>query len=149
VVTIRRAALDESAAVAAVYIRSREASVPAIPPSIHDDDDVRHHFATVVLPTREVWVAVDPDDGIVGFLALHDGWVDHLYLEPGRTGQGLGTQLLDLAKERRPEGIDLWAFQSNVGARRFYERHGFGAVRMTDDDNEEGAPDVLYRWPAP
>ena len=37
-------------------------------------------------------------------------------------------------------------FQKNEGARRFYERHGFTAVEWTDGDNEEGAPDVRYRW---
>ena len=129
-----------------VYLRSRHASVPAIPPSVHDDDDVRRYFATVVLPGREVWVLDDGDAAIVGLLVLADGWIDHLYLDPGWTGHGLGSRVLDLAKERRPSGLDLWAFQSNLGARRFYERHGFVAVRMTDGDNEEGAPDVLYRW---
>lgn len=31
-----------------------------------------------------------------------------------------------------------------VGA--FYERHGFVEVRRTPGDNEEGEPDILYRW---
>ena len=62
------------------------------------------------------------------------------------TGRGIGSALLDHAKARRPDGLDLWAFQSNTGARRFYERHGFVAVAETDGDNEEGAPDVRYRW---
>jgi GNAT superfamily N-acetyltransferase len=149
VVELRRATAVDARAVADVYLRSRHAAVPAIPPSAHDDDDVRDHFATLVLPEREVWVADDPEAGIIGLLVLHDGWLDHLYLAPGQTGRGLGSRLLDLAKHRRPDGLELWAFQSNVDARRFYERHGFGAVRMTEDDNEEGAPDVLYRWPAP
>ena len=91
----------------------------------------------------------DGATGIIGLLVLHDSWVDHLYLEPGWTGQGHGTRLLDLAKQERPDGLDLWAFQSNTGARRFYERHGFVAVAMTEGDNEEGAPDVRYRWPRP
>ena len=54
-----------------------------------------------------------------------------------------------MAKRERPQGLQLWAFQSNTGARRFYERHGFVEVRRTDGrDNEEGAPDVLYRYRA-
>jgi len=33
------------------------------------------------------------------------------------------------------------------GARRFYERHGFRAIHLTDGrDNEEKMPDVRYRW---
>jgi GNAT superfamily N-acetyltransferase len=145
VTEIRRARLDEAAVVGELYWRAREAAVPDIPPSVHPHDDVLDHFATVVLPQRDTWLGVDGDD-VVGFIALEPGWVDHLYVEPHRTGQGIGTALLDLAKREQPAGLDLWAFQSNSGARRFYERHGFVAVAFTDGDNEEGAPDVRYRW---
>ena len=142
---IRRADPSEASAIGDLYWRAREAAVPAIPPSVHDRDDVLDHFATVVLPQRDTWVAAD-DAGIVGFLVLEPGWVDHLYLEPSRTGQGVGSHLLDHAKEVQPDGLDLWAFRSNTGARRFYERHGFVAVAFTEGDNEEGAPDVRYHW---
>ena len=106
---------------------------------------MRDWFRDVVLPTRDVVVA-ERDGEIVGLLVLDGDWVNQLYVAPGCTGEGVGTTLLDAAKERRPGGLDLWTFQSNVGARRFYERHGFVAVTMTDGDNEEGAPDVQYRW---
>jgi GNAT superfamily N-acetyltransferase len=145
-VEIRPASTDDARAVADLYLRSRHASVPAIPPSVHPDDDVRVHFATTVLPTCETWVT-EEDGVLVGLLVLHESWVDHLYVEPGRTGRGIGTALLDHAKARRPAGLDLWAFQSNTGARRFYERHGFVAVTETEGDTEEGEPDVRYRWP--
>ena len=128
-----------------MYLRSRQAAVPAIPPSVHADDDVRAHFAGTVLPNAETWVA-EEDGVVVGLLVLDGPWIDHLYLEPEVTGRGIGSALLDQAKARRPDGLDLWAFQSNTRARRFYERHGFVAVAETDGDNEEGAPDVRYRW---
>ena len=79
-------------------------------------------------------------------MVVDDGWVDQLYVDPTYAGRGLGAQLLDVAKVHSPEGLHLWAFQSNAGARRFYERHGFDSVAMTDGDNEEGAPDVQYEW---
>jgi len=145
VIEIRPATQDEAPAVADLYWRAREAAVPAIPPSVHDVDDVHDHFATTVLPHRDTWVAVE-DDAIVGLLVLEPGWVDHLYLEPSRTGEGIGTQLLDHAKRLHRDGLDLWAFRSNTGARRFYERHGFVAVAFTEGDNEEGQPDVRYHW---
>jgi GNAT superfamily N-acetyltransferase len=63
------------------------------------------------------------------------------------TGSGVGTALLDWAKELRPEGLRLTTFESNVGARRFYDRHGFRVVGGTDGDNEEGAPDLHLAWP--
>jgi ribosomal protein S18 acetylase RimI-like enzyme len=57
----------------------------------------------------------------------------------------LGGRLVDLAKRRRPRGLGLWTFQVNEPARRFYERHGFGAVERTDGRrNEEREPDVRY-----
>jgi GNAT superfamily N-acetyltransferase len=144
-VNIRRARIDESDGVADVLIRSREASIPAIPPPVHSEDEVRDWCRRIVLPEREVWVAAT-DEGIVAVLVLHDDWVDQLYVAPEHTGHGIGTTLLDLAKAVRPAGLQLWAFQSNSGARRFYERHGFTAQEETDGDNEEGAPDVRYTW---
>jgi ribosomal protein S18 acetylase RimI-like enzyme len=144
--TPRRARQDEARAVADLWLRSRKASVPANPPTIHDDDDVREHFATVVLPEQEVWVIDRAGSEIVALMALSGGSVQDLHVDPDWTGQGLGSILIDLAKERSPGGLELWTFQSNAGARRFYERHGFTVAAMTDDENEEKAPDVLYRW---
>jgi GNAT superfamily N-acetyltransferase len=133
-------------AVADVWLRSRYASIPAIPPPAHSDDEVREWFASVVVPRRELWV-IEVDEGLVALMVIDDGWLAQLYVHPEWTGRGLGSRLLNLAKELHPNGLDLWTFQSNVGARRFYERHGFAALEATDGANEEGAPDVHYHWP--
>jgi GNAT superfamily N-acetyltransferase len=143
---LRRATQEEAGTVADLWLRSRKHSFPANPAGIHDDDDVRNYFATVVLPEQEVWV-LERDGVIVALMTLSEGWVEHLHVEPGLTGGGLGSRLIEHAKRRQPAGLDLWTFQSNTGARRFYERHGFSAVEMTDGDNEEQAPDVRFRWP--
>jgi ribosomal protein S18 acetylase RimI-like enzyme len=85
----------------------------------------------------------------LGFIALGDATIDHLYVEPEMTGRGIGSALLEHAKEQRPEGFSLWTFQQNEGARRFYERHGLRVIRLTDGrDNEEKTPDALYAWRA-
>lgn len=78
-------------------------------------------------------------------MALAGDWIEQLYVHPAWYGRGLGSRLLNVAK-RELSCLDLWTFQSNVGARRFYERNGFVEVAMTDGDNEEGAPDVRYHW---
>jgi GNAT superfamily N-acetyltransferase len=142
---VRRADSHEAREIADVWLRSRHASVPDIPPPVHSDDDARLYFATVVLPTLEVWV-VEADSAIVALMVLRDDWIDHLYVDPDWIGCGLGSQLLTLAKTLRPSALHLWTFESNTRARRFYERHGFVAVDRTDGDNEEGAPDIRYRW---
>jgi ribosomal protein S18 acetylase RimI-like enzyme len=146
-VDVRRAIADDAPAVADVWLRSRHLSVPANPPPVHPDDEVRAWFAEDVLPSRETWV-VEEGGAIVALLVLEPGWVDQLHVAPERQGQGLGSQLLDVAKERNPDGLDLWTFQSNEGARRFYEGHGFVEVARTDGDNEEGEPDVRLHWSA-
>jgi GNAT superfamily N-acetyltransferase len=144
-VSVRRAEPGDAAAAADVYVRARHHAVPAIPPMVHPDDDVRRYWAETLFESHEIWVA-EANDEIVAVMALEDDWVDQLYVAPGETGHGVGTQLLDLAKARRPDGLRLWAFVSNVDARRFYERHGFVEIGGTDGDNEEQAPDVLYEW---
>jgi GNAT superfamily N-acetyltransferase len=78
---------------------------------------------------------------------LADGWVEQLYVDPEHTGAGIGSRLIELAKDRSPAGLQLWTFQANEGARRFYERHGFTVVELTDGaGNEEHQPDVRYAW---
>jgi GNAT superfamily N-acetyltransferase len=144
---LRRAGAADAAAAADVYIRARHAAAGtgAIPPMAHDEDDTRRYWRDALVPKVEVWLAEDAGD-VVAVMALDGEWLDQLYVAPGRTSAGIGTALLDLAKERRPAGLRLWAFQSNTGARRFYERHGFVEIDSTDGDNEEHAPDVLYAW---
>jgi GNAT superfamily N-acetyltransferase len=143
--SIRRARGDEASILATIFLRSRYASIPDIPPLVHSDEDVRAYFATVVLPNREVWVA-EANGEPAALLVLDHDWIEHLYADPEWTGRGLGSKLINVAKGRSPGGLNLWAFQSNVRARRFYEAHGFTLEEMTDGDNEEGAPDVRYRW---
>jgi putative acetyltransferase len=58
----------------------------------------------------------------------------------------MGCALLDIAKAVSGS-LQLWTFQRNIAARRFYEARGFVAVEETDGShNEEREPDVLYRW---
>jgi GNAT superfamily N-acetyltransferase len=143
---VRRASARDAAAAAAVWCRARQAAIPMIPPPVHDEADVARWVAEVLIPDNGTWVAV-VEDRVVALTSLRDGWIDQLYVDPAWQGQGLGTRLVDHAKQRSSAGLDLWTFQANAGARRFYERHGFAAVEWTDGDNEEGAPDVRYHWP--
>src|SRR5207253_10478991 len=63
-----------------------------------------------------------PDTLYISSLALHEGW----------RNQGLGKQFLEHAHARASQlglnGLSLIDYAANTGARRFYERHGFGIV---------------------
>jgi len=144
-VDVRRARHDDADAIAAVYLASFTATYRF--PLAHSDEQVRRWIAEVLLPTEEVWVVTDPDQAAVAMMALSSEMLDQLYVAPGWTGRGIGSRLIELAKSRRPGGLDLYTFQVNPGARRFYERHGFVEVARGDgSDNEEGQPDLRYAW---
>ncbi|MGY4351614.1 hypothetical protein ACVWXM_008107 [Bradyrhizobium sp. GM7.3] len=55
-------------------------------------------------------------------------------------------QLLDVAKQAS-ERLELWTFQRNALARRFYQARGFTLIEQTDGArNEEKEPDARYLW---
>ena len=148
--TYRRADSDDVQAVADLLIRSRRAAVGAIPAAVHSDAEAREWISTVVIPEREVWLMEDADSQPLAVLILDGSWVDQLYVEPTCTGMGLGSRLIELAKSRRPTGLELWTFVTNTGAQRFYRRHGFVVAETTDGSrNEEQAPDIRFIWVAP
>lgn len=108
---------------------------------------MRDWFAETVFTRQELWIAEDASGALVGLMALDGDFVDQLYVDPPRVGCGFGSELLAVARSLRPGGLQLWTFQSNDRARRFYERHSFIAVEWTDGaGNEEQAPDVRYLW---
>ncbi|HEX5468279.1 MAG TPA: GNAT family N-acetyltransferase [Gaiellaceae bacterium] len=84
---------------------------------------------------------------VIGFFALSDDLLYHLYVYPDLQGRGAGSMLFDRVKELRPSGFRLWVFQRNVQARRFYEHRGLRVVELTDGSgNEEREPDARYEW---
>jgi GNAT superfamily N-acetyltransferase len=141
----RRAVGSDASAVSDVWLRSFAAALPGVCRA-HSDREVQEWFRDVVVPFRETWVAV-LEGSIVGMMVLDGDELDQLYLDPSWWGRGIGERLVGLAKRRRPGGLELWTFQVNGPARRFYERHGFVAVEFTDGGrNEEREPDVRYVW---
>jgi GNAT superfamily N-acetyltransferase len=148
-VEVRPARDEEIDALAALYFRCRN-EMSYLPPMPEADIPL---VATRIRESDDVWVA-ERDQGIVGFMAIEHSRnldadvLERLYVEPGEQHRGVGTALLDQAKQLRPDGLHLWVFQKNEGARRFYERNGFHLVELTDGAaNMEREPDALYRWP--
>jgi len=132
--------------VASLYLEARKQALGAIPPVFGSDDRVLVWLSARLRNGEECWVTRD-EKGVSAFMLLGPGWLDQLYVRVDRIGQGLGSELVKKAKEVLPDGMCLWAFQSNTSAHRFYERHGFVVIKKTDgSNNEEKAPDVCYEW---
>jgi GNAT superfamily N-acetyltransferase len=146
-IVIRRAAIDESDAIARLLRHVMKTCLPYLP-DLHTPAEDRAFVRDRTFARCAVWVAASPPSGamIHGFCAFRDGWVDQLYVDPAFHRQGLGARLLAQAKAAHP-ALQLWVFQRNLPAIAFYEAQGFHLVRRTDGrDNEEREPDALYAW---
>jgi GNAT superfamily N-acetyltransferase len=136
--------LDDADGIAAVF--SSSLRLLTFLPVLHTVEEDRRFIENIVLKECEVIVA-EGDPGIVSFLALNGEEIRLLYSHPDFIGSGAGSLLLDAVKKFSVAALELWCFQANERARRFYEERGFRAVRFTDgQDNEEKVPDVRYRW---
>jgi putative acetyltransferase len=143
---VRRLSLAEMDQVAVIHRAAFDERLPWLA-GRHTPARDRWFFRERVFAECAVWGAFE--DELIGFIAFREGWVDQLYVLPGCQGRGAGQALLRIAMVKSP-GLQLWAFQRNAAARRFYERLGFVAVEQTDGSrNEEREPDVRYRWDAP
>ncbi|MFF3094024.1 GNAT family N-acetyltransferase [Streptomyces cyaneofuscatus] len=141
-------AAQDAEAVTGVFLASRAAALPYLP-RVHSDEDTLAWITHVVLPTSTaVRVAEGAGGELLGFAVLAGGdELDHLYLRPDVLRRGIGSRLLAEVREAAGGPLKLYVFQRNAAARAFYERHGFTAVAFDDGSrNEEGEPDVLYRW---
>jgi putative acetyltransferase len=140
--SIRQASPDDAGIIGGIFVRARDAMtyLPRIP------DGDRPNLGGWITARYEVWV-IEDRGRIVGFAGISKGWLDHLYVDPDSHGAGFGSMLLEHVKSLQPEGVRLWLFQKNAGARRFYERHGFRLEKVTDGSgNLEREPDALYLW---
>ena len=142
--TLRRATTCDAKAVANVF--SASFRLLTFLPILHTVEEDRRYIQNVILNESEVTVAED-ESGIVSFLARQGEEVRLLHTRPDRIGMGAGTQLIDAAKASGIGALELWCFEANERARRFYEARGFHAIRFTDGaHNEEQMPDIRYRW---
>jgi putative acetyltransferase len=142
--TLRRLTLNDMDAAAVVHRVSFDRALPWLA-GLHTPAEDRAFYRGQVFKSCEVWGA-ERRSKLVGIIAYRPDWIDQLYVLPDAQGNGVGGDLLRLAQDAFPL-LNLWTFQRNLCARRFYEVNGFVAVRETDGTtNEEKEPDVLYRW---
>lgn len=146
---LRKATIADANAIANVYLASRKKFI-FFAPLVHTDNDIHEWVREDLLPSEQVIVA-EEKGAIVGMMSLTIdegvGRIRQLYILPKAVGQGIGTSMVKMAKSILGSRIQLYTFQENSGARRFYERHGFHAIEFSDgSNNEENCPAVLYEW---
>jgi GNAT superfamily N-acetyltransferase len=144
---LRKLGLTDMDAATLVHRVALDGALPALA-GLHTPAEDRWFFRERVFGTCELWGSFDREQ-LMGMIAFREGWIDQLYVLPGAQGRGIGTELLQVAQGMFA-GLQLWTFQCNPRARRFYQARGFVLVEETDGArNEEKEPDALYRWIRP
>ena len=141
---IRELTFSEMEQAARVHRTSFDHQLPWLA-GLHTADEDAWFYRERVFKECSVWGAVD-EGAIVGVIAFTPDWINQLYVLPEVQGRGIGSKLLAIAQADTAH-IQLWTFQKNALARKFYEAKSFVAVKHTDgSENEEREPDVLYSW---
>lgn len=126
----------------AMWRASFEFGVGVVDP--HPIEAQRDFFVREILPNNDVRIAVQ-GDRLVGFIAASRDSIPALYVHVDALGEGIGTLLLDWAKEQSDGRLWLYTFERNTRAQRFYESSGF---RITERGFEEDwqLADLRYEW---
>jgi GNAT superfamily N-acetyltransferase len=144
-ITLRTATADDVVGVAGLFARSRALALPFLPVLHTAAEDVAFFAES---RARGLMTLAEREGRLLGFMVEASGWIEHLYLEPDQRGRGVGSQLVNAAKQRQ-DRLMLWCFADNRAGLAFYVRQGFAEIGHTDGDNEEGQPDILLAWQRP
>jgi putative acetyltransferase len=118
---------DDEASVLAVFDRTFPASHSFL--ESHEQNQARQHLA-LLLGKSETLIA-EVDSAAVGFIAVDEnGYISALYVDRAHVGRGVGSALLQAAKDRH-QRFGLHVFSDNVFALQYYKARGFTVV---DDD---------------
>jgi GNAT superfamily N-acetyltransferase len=144
---IRQLELADMDAAAGVHRAAFDHALPWLT-GLHTPDEDRWFYRERVFTGCQVHGAFE-GGALAAIIAFRSDWIDQLYVLPEVQGRGAGSELLQVAK-RAFDSLQLWTFQRNLGARRFYEARGFALVEETDGArNEEKEPDARYIWTRP
>ncbi|ALN85182.1 acetyltransferase family protein [Lysobacter capsici] len=103
-----------------------------------NEDDIAQLLPQVrdlYLDAVDVWVYEDTDGRLLGFIGLSGAQVEMLFLDPRWRGQGIGTRLLDHARELRG-ALTVDVNEQNPRAHGFYRRYGFADVGRSPTDGQ-------------
>jgi len=141
---LRQLKLEDMDAAARVVRTAFDQALPSLA-GLRTPEEDQWFFRERVFNTCEMWGAFD-GAAMRGIIAFREGWIDQLYVLPEAQRRGVGKDLLQVAQNAF-DRLQLWTFQRNAPARRFYEARGFALIQETDGaGNDEKEPDALYLW---
>ena len=82
---------------------------------------------------------------VIGFIAFTPKKISQLYVHVGHQKRGIGSRLLDIAKEKSHGCLRLFTFERNRSAQRFYQSRGFRIVARGFEESMQ-LEDIEYEW---
>ena len=113
-------------------------------PEPHTVAEQRSYFLSAVVPNNRVLVA-QASGCVVGFVAASDERVDQLYVHLDYQAIGIGSRLLQWAKDNSLGRLSLFTFERNDRAQKFYEARGF-KLAARGFEKQWQLPDMRYEW---
>ncbi|WP_325894862.1 GNAT family N-acetyltransferase [Grimontia sp. NTOU-MAR1] len=116
-------------------------------PEAHDLEAHRYYLNRILTASNRVYLALEKrSERVLGMIAFDQNFITQLYVDCDYQNQGIGSVLVDLAKETTSQNLQLYTFEMNAPARRFWKKHGFEEKQVGQHNNEEGLVDVLCEW---
>lgn len=105
-------------------------------------------------PRQAVYLVARVKGRVVGYVGMwavvNEGHITNIAVHPVYRGQGVGTRLLSfliaVAESREINALTLEVRQSNVRARRLYERMGFVASGIRTGYYSDNNEDAVIMW---
>jgi putative acetyltransferase len=115
---------DEDASVA-LWLRTWQAAYPQLDFAARLDW-WRERWRGELVPTADIVVAEAAGE-MIGFVTVDPRtfYLDQIVVAPERWSSGVGADLMAVAKQLSPAGLDLDVNTDNSRAIRFYDRQGF------------------------
>ena len=104
-----------------------------------------NHFEQVkeILPQSTVYV-YEKNGSVQGFIGLTEHHIEGIFVEESMRGKGIGTQLLNHAKQLC-SSLTLQVYEKNQSALRFYFKEGF-QIKKKQLDSETDQMEFTMEW---
>lgn len=98
----------------------------------------------VYIPHSETWLYKDQNNQVLGFMSLVDSRLASIFVNPDVQGSGIGSILLEKAKELKNE-LALTVYVRNTRAVHFYKKHNF-TIKDTGVDENTNEEEYHMVW---
>jgi len=139
-IKLRKYTDKDEAAVVDVWCRSVDATHHFL--SDHDRKEIESEVIEF-LPKRPLMLAVNTLDRPIGFMFVHEGHMEALFIDPDFRGCGVGRKLVEYALTENPK-LTTDVNEQNEQAVGFYKRLGFEETGRSPRDDQGRAYPLIH-----